>query len=77
MARAMEIHEQLTGAKPLGWYSGRDSPILATAAGMGPLPPTVTPTPTTYHTGTLWGDRLHLIIPYTLDINDMRFSAQV
>jgi peptidoglycan/xylan/chitin deacetylase (PgdA/CDA1 family) len=26
MARGMEIIERLTGERPLGWYTGRDSP---------------------------------------------------
>ncbi len=26
MAQALEVIEQLTGARPLGWYTGRDSP---------------------------------------------------
>ena len=26
MAKAIHIHERLTGSKPLGWYTGRDSP---------------------------------------------------
>ena len=26
MAKAIDIHERLTGSKPLGWYTGRDSP---------------------------------------------------
>ena len=29
MARAIEIHESVTGTKPLGWYTGRDSPTPA------------------------------------------------
>ena len=76
MARAIEIHEQLTGAKPLGWYSGRDSPntrrlllewehfLYDSDSYADDLP--------YWHSV---GDRLHLIIPYTLDINDMRFAS--
>ena len=76
MARAVEIHERMTGAKPLGWYTGRDSPntrklllewdhfLYDSDSYADDLP--------------YWhkeGGRNHLIIPYTLDANDMRFTA--
>lgn len=76
MARAIEIHTRLTGERPLGWYTGRTSPNtrrLAVEEGgflydaddySDDLPfwstQTVTP---------------HLIVPYTLEANDMRFSG--
>ena len=76
MARAIEIHTRLTGERPLGWYTGRTSPNtrrLAAAEGgflydaddySDDLPfwSTQTATP-------------HLIVPYTLEANDMRFSG--
>jgi allantoinase len=76
MARAIEIHTRMTGERPLGWYTGRTSPNtrrLAAAEGgflydaddySDDLPfwSTQTPTP-------------HLIVPYTLEANDMRFSG--
>ena len=38
MARAMEIHQRLTGERPLGWYTGRTSPntrrLVAEQGGM-------------------------------------------
>ena len=76
MAQAIEIHERMTGAKPLGWYTGRDSPntrrlllewdhfLYDSDSYADDLP--------------YWhkeGGRNHLIIPYTLDANDMRFAA--
>lgn len=76
MAKAIEIHESLTGAKPLGWYTGRDSPntrglvmehdhfLYDSDSYADDLP--------YWHTA---GQKPHLIIPYTLDINDMRFAA--
>jgi putative urate catabolism protein len=76
MAKAIEIHERLTGSKPLGWYTGRDSPntrnlvlehehfIYDSDSYADDLP--------------YWHQHSgghHLIIPYTLDNNDMRFAA--
>jgi len=74
--RAIELHEKLTGAKPLGWYTGRDSPntrrlvlehdhfVYDSDSYADDLPYWVS------------GPRgPHLVIPYTLDTNDMRFAA--
>ncbi|MEO0437833.1 MAG: allantoinase PuuE [Pseudomonadota bacterium] len=76
MNRAIEWHEQLTGARPLGWYTGRDSPNTRSLLWE--------------HEGFLYdsdsyADDLpywlnsprgpHLVIPYTLDTNDMRFAS--
>jgi allantoinase len=76
MARAIEIHERLTGHRPLGWYTGRTSPntarLVAEEGGFlydaddysDDLP--------------FWrteGGRPQLIVPYTLEANDMRFSG--
>ena len=64
------------GAKPLGWYTGRDSPntrklilehdhfLYDSDAYSDDLPYWVK-----------YGHRDHLIVPYTLDVNDMRFTA--
>jgi allantoinase len=82
---AVAIFRELTGAAPLGWYTGRDSPntrrLVVEHGGFrydadhygDDLPfwqrvahtdaagnPAVTP---------------HLVLPYTLDTNDMRFAA--
>jgi len=80
MAQAMQIIEQLTGERPLGWYTGRDSPntrrLVADYGGFE-------------YDSDYYGDDLpfwmkvrktdgtvapHLVVPYTLDANDMRFS---
>ena len=76
MQKAVEIHTRLTGAPPLGWYTGRTSPntrrLVAEHGGFlydaddysDDLP--------------FWSrieDRPHLIVPYTLEANDMRFSG--
>ena len=74
---AIEAHERVTGARPLGWYTGRDSPntraLVMEAGGFlydadsyaDDLPYWV-PDPNGGH---------HLVVPYTLDANDMRFAT--
>jgi len=76
MQRAIEIQTAITGARPLGWYTGRTSPntsrLVAQEGGFlydsdsyaDDLP---------YYDST-WR-RPQLILPYTLDSNDMRFAA--
>ncbi len=71
---AIRIHTEVTGAPPLGWYTGRSSLntldlvmeegnlLYASDTYADDLPYWV-PTP----------KGPHLIIPYTLDANDMRF----
>jgi allantoinase len=76
MAEAVEILRALTGAAPVGWYTGRDSPntrrlvvehggfIYDSDSYADDLP---------YWTRV--ADKPHLIVPYTLDSNDMRFAT--
>ncbi|MFO1014958.1 MAG: allantoinase PuuE [Caulobacteraceae bacterium] len=76
MARAIEIQKRLTGQRPLGWYTGRTSPnsrrIAAEEGGFlydaddysDDLPFWTAP-----------AGKPHLIVPYTLEANDMRFSG--
>ena len=76
MARAIDLHNRLTGARPLGWYTGRTSPntrrLVAEEGGFlydaddysDDLP-----------FWTTEAGRPHLIVPYTLEANDMRFSG--
>ncbi|TLD72153.1 allantoinase PuuE [Phragmitibacter flavus] len=78
---AVETLQNLTGHQPLGWYTGRDSPntrrLLADHGGF-------------LYDSDYYGDDLpfwtqvtksdgttvpHLIVPYTLDTNDMRFAS--
>jgi len=80
MAEAMAILQDLAGERPLGWYTGRDSPqtrrLVADFGGFE-------------YNSDYYGDDLpfwmkvqksdgsvvpQLIVPYTLDCNDMRFS---
>jgi allantoinase len=80
MALAMARVIALTGERPLGWYTGRDSPntrrLVADFGGFE-------------YDSDYYGDDLpfwlqvrksdrslapHLVVPYTLDANDMRFA---
>jgi putative urate catabolism protein len=74
--KAIDIHTRVTGSRPLGWYTGRCSPntrkLVAEEGGFlydadsyaDDLPYWVTD----------YGEP-HLVIPYTLDANDMRFAT--
>ncbi|HEX6136940.1 MAG TPA: allantoinase PuuE [Casimicrobiaceae bacterium] len=79
MRIGVEVIERLTGTTPLGWYTGRDSPntrrlvvehggFLYDADYYGDDLPFWT------LVGTSRGDVPHLVVPYTLDCNDMRFA---
>ncbi|MFG0884849.1 allantoinase PuuE [Vibrio sp. CJQ_6] len=83
MHQALELIESLTGKRPIGWYTGRDSPntreLVAEQDGLlydsdyyGDDLPFWTQVPDNKHPGST---RPHLIVPYTLDTNDMRFSS--
>ena len=80
MRIGMDLIQRLTGERPLGWYTGRDSPntrrLVADDGGF-------------LYDSDYYGDDLpfwtevtktdgsrapHLVVPYTLDTNDMRFS---
>jgi len=76
IAKAVDVIARITGARPLGWYTGRTSPntrrLVAEYGGFlydaddysDDLP--------------FWvkvAGRPQLIVPYTLDANDMRFAA--
>ncbi len=73
IAEAVALHTRLTGTRPLGWYQGRTSPntarLIAEEGGFA------------YDADSYaddlpyWADR-QLIVPYTLDANDMKFVAQ-
>ena len=81
MQQALDIITQLTGSTPLGWYTGRDSPntrrlvieqgdLLYDSDYYGDDLPLWMQVKTS--TGE---DKTHLVIPYTLDVNDMRFAT--
>ena len=76
LKRAIAMHEKITGARPAGWYLGRCSPnshrIAAEAGGFE-------------YSADSYADDLpywdytfanpQLMVPYTLDANDMRFAT--
>ncbi len=74
--RAVDILTELTGSRPLGWYTGRDSPntrrLVCEYGGFlydSDSYADDLPWWTTRHGAP------HLIIPYTLDVNDMKFAS--
>jgi putative urate catabolism protein len=78
MARAIKIQTELTGARPLGWYTGRTSPNTArlVVEEGGFLYDSDSYADDLPYYDPTWGKN-QLIIPYTMDTNDMRFcSAQ-
>jgi putative urate catabolism protein len=76
MRLAVDAIRRVTGSAPLGWYTGRDSPNTRRLV--------------VEHGGFLYdadsyaddlpywvevSDKPHLVVPYTLDANDMRFAT--
>ena len=77
IARAIEIHTRVTGSRPLGWYTGRTSPntrLLVLEAGGFLYDADSYADDLPYWVDGLNSDP-HLVIPYTLDANDMRFAT--
>ncbi|MDP3294283.1 MAG: allantoinase PuuE [Nevskia sp.] len=84
MAEAVAIQRELTGSAPLGWYTGRDSPntrrLVVEHGGFvydadsyaDDLPYW---TAVAVERDGMTGKVPHLVVPYTLDTNDMRFAA--
>ncbi len=76
MMRAIEVHKRLTGERPLGWYAGRTSPNTRrlTADEGGFLYDADDYSDDLPFWATV-GRHQQLIVPYTLEANDMRFSG--
>ncbi|MEZ9604798.1 allantoinase PuuE [Vibrio sp. 10N.261.55.A10] len=76
MTKAIEIIQQVTGQRPQGWYTGRTGPntrrLVAEEGGFLYDSDAYDDDLPYWHTET--GDP-QLVIPYTLDVNDMRFST--
>ena len=72
IAQAIALHEKLTGTRPLGWYQGRTSPNTARL---------VREEGGFVYDADSYADDLpyyaegQLIVPYTLDANDMKCVA--
>jgi putative urate catabolism protein len=76
IALAVKSIEKLTGQRPLGWYTGRDSPNtrrLVVEHG-GFLYDADSYADDLPYWQTMNG-KPHLVVPYTLDCNDMRFAT--
>jgi OHCU decarboxylase len=75
IAEAIRLHTEVTGDRPRGWYTGRcsvNTVALAAEAGMDYISDTYA------DDLPYWvkiADKDQLIIPYTLDCNDMRFAT--
>ncbi|NVO21994.1 allantoinase PuuE [Donghicola mangrovi] len=76
IAEAIRLHTEVVGERPLGWYTGRCSEntvrLVAEEGGFAYVSDT-------YDDDLpYWlevGDRDQLVIPYTLEANDMRFAT--
>ena len=75
-AEAIRIHTAATGERPLGWYTGRSSSQHAQGSSSTTAAFSIRRIPmrTTCPIGSNGPKGPHLIIPYTLDANDMRFT---
>jgi putative urate catabolism protein len=76
MQEAIRIHTEITGERPLGWYTGRSSPatLELVAEEDGFLYAADSYADDLPYWAELAGRR-QLIVPYTLDANDMRFAT--
>lgn len=76
MARAIEVHRALTGERPLGWYTGRTSPnTRRLVAEEGSFLYDADDYSDDLPFWTKVAGKDHLIVPYSLETNDMRFAS--
>ncbi len=76
MAAAIDLHTQVTGSRPTGWYTGRCSEnTVRLAAEEGGFDYVADSYADDLPYWSRFGDRDQLIVPYTLDCNDMRFAT--
>ncbi|WP_179275964.1 allantoinase PuuE [Rhodococcus sp. 06-235-1A] len=80
MAEAVAILQGLTGSAPLGWYTGRDSPntrslVVEHGGFVYDSDSYADDLPYWEKVSTGSGTVDHLVVPYTLDTNDMRFAS--
>jgi len=81
IALAVRTIEELTGSRPLGWYTGRNSPdtrrLIVEQGGFHYDSDSYSDDLPFWTKVRLDGgtDVHHLVIPYTMDANDMRFSV--
>jgi putative urate catabolism protein len=80
IARAVETIERLTGARPAGWYTGRDSPrtrrlVVEHGGFVYDADSYADDLPYWTFVETSGGPQPHVVVPYALDTNDMRFTT--
>ena len=76
MLAAIDLHTQVTGQRPRGWYTGRCSEnTLRLAAEVGDLDYVADSYADDLPYWTRFGKHDQLVVPYTLDCNDMRFAT--
>ncbi|MGV6839028.1 MAG: allantoinase PuuE [Planktomarina sp.] len=76
MKEAIALHTVVTGTRPRGWYTGRCSEnTVALAAEEGGFAYVADSYADDLPYWTEHGDKDQLIVPYTLDCNDMRFAT--
>lgn len=74
--RAVDLHTQVTGERPTGWYTGRCSEnTLRLVAEEGGFDWCADSYADDLPYWTRHGDQDQLVVPYTLDCNDMRFAT--
>ena len=80
VARAVETIARLTGVAPQGWYTGRDSPrtrrlVVEHGGFVYDADSYADDLPYWTAVETRAGTLAHLVVPYALDTNDMRFAT--
>jgi allantoinase len=80
IARAVDTITRLTGTPPAGWYTGRDSPrtrrLVVEHGGFAyDADSYADDLPYWTEVPARAGTTPHLVVPYTLDTNDMRFAT--
>jgi putative urate catabolism protein len=80
VSRAVVVIKRLTGKAPEGWYTGRDSPntrrlVVEHGGFVYDADSYADDLPYWVEVATKDGVKPQLIVPYTLDTNDMRFAT--
>lgn len=76
MEEAVRLHAEVVGQRPRGWYTGRTSMnTVRLAAEEGGFAYVADSYADDLPYWTKFGERDQLIVPYTLDANDMRFAT--
>ena len=80
IAAAVETIQRLTGKAPEGWYTGRDSPntrrlVVEHGGFVYDADSYADDLPYWVEVETREGTKPHIVVPYALDTNDMRFAS--